>query len=199
MQNKDDIYAAEGSCFGEIDLNESLRQFIVRKLYTIYLESVDLVLREQRKGKRAEIQMISDLFSETFADLQAACTLGLTPQEYIELFCERGGDIWQVSSLEQARVWAVKYVLAGEKQDLKEKEKELQQLHINKIVEYYVCKYLSICKEKIDMNFARADRNEKIQSIQILYRKLGDDSNVQDLMTTLRRCMQDYRKSIFTA
>lgn len=199
VQNKDDIYAAEGSCFGEIDLNESLRQFIVRKLYTIYLESVDLVLREQRKGKRAEIQMISDLFSETFADLQAACTLGLTPQEYIELFCERGGDIWQVSSLEQARVWAVKYVLAGEKQDLKEKEKELQQLHINKIVEYYVCKYLSICKEKIDMNFARADRNEKIQSIQILYRKLGDDSNVQDLMTTLRRCMQDYRKSIFTA
>lgn len=82
---------------------------------------------------------------------------------------------------------------------MKEKEKELQQLHINKIVEYYVCKYLSICKEKIDMNFARADRNEKIQSIQILYRKLGDDSNVQDLMTTLRRCMQDYRKSIFTA
>lgn len=61
------------------------------------------------------------------------------------------------------------------------------------MVEFYVHAYLQECKNTITAEF---ENNPKVQDLRNLYKKLGNDSTVVELMETLKGTVQSYRDTL---
>lgn len=154
--------------------------------------------------------MIEDVFRETFADLQAIRLLGLSPNEYLNIFKdEKEHDL--VSRQYRDRVLAVLSVLPEEVSGLPDGEfkellqtlrgrsgvvnnfEELLSSSMNGIVVYYVHEYLKKCLETIDRAF---DHDSKVEKLRTLYKELGNQKSVKDLMDTLKQTIKDYQRTL---
>ena len=63
----------------------------------------------------------------------------------------------------------------------------------NGVVEFYTHEYLQECKNTITNEF---ESNPKVQDLRNLYKKLGNDSTVVELMGTLKETVRSYRDTL---
>jgi hypothetical protein len=64
---------------------------------------------------------------------------------------------------------------------------------VNGVVEFYVHAYLQECKNTITTEF---ESNPKVQDLRNLYKRLGNDSTVVELMGTLKETVRSYRDTL---
>lgn len=193
----------------------TVRHFARQEGYHIYTKIVEDDYNCYTKGNDErkfpkQIDPIEDVFRETFADLQAIRLLGLSPNEYLNIFKdEKEHDL--VSGRYRDRVLAVLSVLPEEVSGLPDGEfkellqtlrgrsgvvnnfEELLSSSMNGIVVYYVHEYLKKCLETIDRAF---DHDSKVEKLRTLYKELGNQKSVKDLMDTLKQTIKDYQRTL---
>lgn len=198
-----------------VETSEAIEAFALRKGRAVFDKAIKKSFFAYVNGRPehdAQIGLITDLFRETFADLQAVCLLNLSAKEYYDIFRLRNTDQADVEPLHRGRVLAVLSVLSdkdigaqsSEFKDLLRilRKKLLQKKDyralistslINGVVEFYVHAYLQECKNTITAEF---ENNPKVQDLRNLYKKLGNDSTVVELMETLKGTVQSYRDTL---
>ena len=198
-----------------VETSEAIEAFAMRKGRAVFDKAIKksfLAYVNGRPEHDAQIGLITDLFRETFADLQAVCLLNLSAKEYYDIFRLRNTDQADVEPLHRGRVLAVLSVLSDKdigaqssefKDLLRILRKKMLQIKdyralistslINGVVEFYVHAYLQECKNTITAEF---ENNPKVQDLRNLYKKLGNDSTVVELMETLKGTVQSYRDTL---
>ena len=183
-----------------------------REVFDETIKSSFLAYVNGRPEHEAQIGVITDMFRETFADLQAVCLLNLSPKEYYDIFRLRNTNQADVEPLHRGRVLAALSVLPNEGIETQNTEFEellrilreqslqkddcialLETRLVNGVVEFYTHEYLQECKNTITTEF---ENNPKVQDLRNLYKKLGNDSTVVELMGTLKETVQSYRDTL---
>ena len=198
-----------------IETSKAVENLAWRKGREVFDEAIKksfLAYVNGRPEHDAQIGLITDLFRETFADLQAVCLLNLSAKEYYDIFRLRNPNQTDLEPLHRGRVLAVLSVLSNrgvetqnpEFEDLLRilREQSLQESDcialletrlVNGVVEFYTHEYLQECKNTITTEF---ESNPKVQDLRNLYKKLGNDSTVVELMGTLKETVRSYRDTL---
>ena len=198
-----------------IETSKAVENLAWRKGREVFDEAIKnsfLAYVNGRPEHDAQIGLITDLFRETFADLQAVCLLNLSAKAYYDIFTLRNPNQADLEPLHRGRVLAVVSVLSNrgietqnpEFEDLLRilRERSLQESDciallktklVNGVVEFYVHAYLQECKNTITTEF---ESNPKVQDLRNLYKRLGNDSTVVELMGTLKETVRSYRDTL---
>lgn len=195
-------------------LNLTIQHFVYQQVKLIFENSIqEFCDMDMGLGTDAipKVEEIADLFRETFADLQAARLLNLSPKDYLDIFRLKEtavlGDSMVVPKPHRARVLAVLSVLPGEAPTFhdgtfKRLLRALKSDDYNELMEYlpmhgiainYVHEYLDKCLQAIDRAF---DNVPKVDKLRELYHDLGNEKSVEELMQTLRMTTQEYRGTL---
>lgn len=199
-----------------IEPNSTSQHFVYQKCKNLYAEAVkDSCNRYigNVSGYSSQVEVIADLFRETFADLQAARLLNLLPENYLSIFCTPSKkspetkETLELPQLHRDRVLAVFSVLSSENSSLEDNEFNsllsalrggytdslLDSNTVKGVAAYYIHIYLKECLNAIDEAFSN---NSKIDELRTLYQNLGNESSVEKLMNTVRETIQIYREEL---
>lgn len=198
-----------------VETSEAIEILALRKGRVVFDKAIKKSFFAYVNGRPehdAQIGLITDLFRETFADLQAVCLLNLSAKEYYNIFRLRNTNQADVEPLHRGRVLAVLSVLSDKnietqcpefrnllrilrKKTLQKKDYKalISTELVNGVVEFYVHAYLQECKNTITAKF---EKNSQVQDLRNLYKKLGNDSTVVELMETLKGTVQSYRNAL---
>lgn len=200
-------------------LNGTVRPRVFKLFQTLLKEYADQYERPAKNGEPRRLD-ICNLFSETFADLQALLLFKLDWREYCELFCRTkqslqkndrprlvaiAATIFQVGDLTESsensmddrfkKLWRLSRMIR-QTSEWEMIEKELYDEGIDPAAIFYLMKYLPKCSDDIKAFFGTPKNKEKVKALTDIYDALSDQHSIYQVLISLKKYIERYRDEV---